>query len=169
MNDIEGAPDDLDLARGEAELSVATAQLRAAEPTRRTAEVAGRVRRAARATPRRGQLVRAAEPRAHLLVSTTVITTVLHHHLAPALREAAVQRVLTDVDSTHHLRSLTVELVVRYGVPINDVAAAAHAIVDATLDELLGSERASGPDVGRIRIVDVTTGDPRAVDPADEG
>lgn len=168
MSGIEDAPEDLDLVRGEAELSVATAQLRAVEPPTGTAEVAGRVRRVARAAPRRAQLVRAAEPRTHLLVSATVITAVLHERLAPALRDAAVRRVLIDVDAQQHLQSLTVELVVRYGVPIATIAPQAHAIVESTLDDLLGSGRATGPDLGTIHFVDVTTGDPRVVDPADE-
>ncbi|MGJ9423063.1 hypothetical protein [Aeromicrobium sp. CF3.5] len=168
MSDIDEVPDGLDLARGEADLSVATAQLRATAPPLDATTAAGRIRRAAHAAPRRTQMVRAAEPRRHLLISTSVITAVLHDQLAPALLDAAVRRVVIDVDPLHDLQSLTVELVVRYGVPVADDAARAHHTIEATLDDLLGPGRTSGPQIGHVHIVDVTTADPRIVDPADE-
>ncbi len=168
MSDIDETPDGVGLARGTADLSVATAQLRAGDPPPQTATVAGRVRAAAHAAPRRTQLVRAPAPREHLWISTSVITAVLHDRLAPALHDAAVRRVVIDVDRHDDLESLTVELVVRYGVPVADDAARARAAIDETLDDLLGSGRSSGELVGRVHITDVTVGDPRLVDPADE-
>lgn len=168
MSDIDEVPDGLDLARGEADLSVATAQLRATAAPQEASTAAARIRRAAHAAPRRTQMVRAAEPRRHLLVSTSVITAVLHDQLASTLLDAAVRRVVIEVDPLHDLQSLTVELVVRYGVPIADDAARARDTIEGTLDDLLGTGRTTGPEIGRVHVVDVTTADPRLVDPADE-
>ncbi len=168
MSDIDDVRAHPDLERGESELSAATAQLRAGDPPSQTAPVASRVRRAALAAPRLTQLVRAAEPRRDLWISTSVITAVLHDRLAPALLDSAVRRVAIEVDRQEDLESLTVEIVVRYGVPVADDATRARATIEATLDELLGTARSSRGAVGRVHVTDVTVGDPRLVDPADE-
>lgn len=168
MSDIH---DDGPSPVGELNLATATDQLRGGAADDTPSEVAGRIRRVARSAPRRSTLVRANPPHAYLRVSTLVITAALHERLAPLLDgDAAVRRVHTDVDRDHHLTSLVVDLVVRYGVSIATLGDRASRQVRDTLDEILGLDpsTATDPEIGRVHVVDVTVGDPSLVDPADE-
>lgn len=169
MTEPPSIPEDVDLARGEAALEAATAQLRDAAPTARTVEVADRILDRALSAPRRAVLVRTDDDL--LQVSSTAITALLHHALDDALRGAAVRRVGLDVDRDGRLAAATIDLVVQYGTVVADVAEQARTHVHRTLAAVLGPDLTSGGrsvTVGNVHVGDVTRGDPRVVDPLDE-
>jgi hypothetical protein len=154
-----------------ASLDAATAQLRD-RPLPRAVEIADAVLRRSLAAPRPAVLVRGRAGFAFLRVSSTVITALVQERLDGGLDGAAVSRVLLDVDRDQHLRSVTIELFVRFGTDILDQADHARLLAQAVLADVLGPEPAGAPTtdvlVGHVHVSDVTVGDPRLVDPGEE-
>jgi hypothetical protein len=171
MRNLEPVPEGVQLDRGEADLDVAAAQLRAL-PVPRVVEIADRVLERTLAAPRRAQLVRARPPHDHLEVSTLALTTLLRARLDESLVDAAVGRVLLDVSRDGRLEALTVELVVRYGTDVLVTADAARVLAREVLSGALGhaerSEDETVIELSHVHVSDVTVGDPHVVDPADE-
>lgn len=160
-------PEGVDLSRGEAQLTAAAEQLRDQPPHERISAAAGRVLQKTLSMSRRGVPVATTDDQ--LQVSSVALVAVLRDALDRGLVDAVVQRVKLDVDATV-LRSVRVELVVRYGAPVPDVTAVAQDVVRAVLVDVLGPGPAPGAaDVERhVHVADVTIGDPRLVDPHDE-
>lgn len=155
---------------GEA-LDRATDELRE-QPLPRVVEIADSVLRAAWSTPRRAMPVRARTPHDYLRVSSVVLTAVIREHVDSALSGAATNRIGLDIDREEQLESVTLELIVQFGLPILDLADRARVIVEDTLVELLGAPVADTPPVAvtitHVHVSDVTVGDPHLVDPTDE-
>jgi hypothetical protein len=156
---------------GAADLDLAIARLRRMSVPR-AVEIADVVLDAVLSTPRRAEHVRARQPHDHLEVSTIAITAELRARLDSALHGAAVGRVVPDVDRDGRLRTLTLELFVRYGTHILTLADEARLLTRDTLANLLGEETGSGDPVAvgvtHIHVSDVTVGDPALIDPADD-
>lgn len=164
---VEPVPAGVDLTRGEAQLEAAAEQLRTLPPTERAAQAAGRILRRALSAPRRAVPVATTDPQ--LEISSVAIVAVLRDALDRGLVDAAVQRIALDVDD-RVLRSVRVELVVRYRSPMPDVADVAQDVVRAALVDVLGAGPAPGADdVERhVHVADVTMADPRLTEPVDE-
>lgn len=169
MTGMEAVPDGIDLAQGEAALALAAAQLRTLPPPTRVVAVADRVLERALAAPRRAVLVDTDHD--DLRVSSVAIVALLREALDTGLTDAAVRRVTLDVGPDAVLAGVRVELVVRYLSSVPDIADRATALTLATLTDVLGDSPAPGAAdlVPHVHVGDVTLGDPRLVDPIDEG
>lgn len=149
-------------------LHAATDQLRNRTQTR-AVEIADDVLRNAMRATRRSLPVRAHPPYDFLRVSDQLIITTLGRRIDEVLADAAVGRVFLTVDREEALRELTIELFVRYGEVLLDVADQARVVIDDVLTEVLGATPAPIPVViSHVHVSDVSVGDPHLVDPGDE-
>jgi hypothetical protein len=167
MSELEEVPEGVDLARGEADLAAAVEQLRTQPPSERAHETAGRVLRAAMSAPRRAVVLDTAHD--GLQVSSVAVVALLRDALARALVDSAVRRIRLDHDGPT-LTRVTVEVVVRYGSSVPDLAAFVGQAVRSVLLDALGPGPAPGAAgvVDHVHVSDVTLGDPELVEPLDE-
>lgn len=165
MNDSDGIP-----ARGGSDLELAAAQLRD-RPLPDVVAVADRVLERALAAPRMSELVRAQPPHEQLRVSTVALVALLRHRIDNGLEHAVVRRAVCDVTRDARLEQLTVELIVRYGHDVRELAQRARLLTREVLEETLGLPADRGPAivVQHVHVGDVTVADPHLVDPTDEG
>jgi hypothetical protein len=165
VSDRPEQPEEVDDLPGSDVLRRATAALRAV-PLRRAVEIADEVLRRTLAAPRRAELVRSrVDP--SIQVSTIAIAAVLRADLDAALPDAAVQRVLPEVDDDGHLATLTLDLLVRYPEAVPEVADVAREVAAASLAGMIGAS-AVPVSVTHVHVSDITLGDPHVVDPGDE-
>ncbi len=149
-------------------LARATRQLRD-QHMPRAVEIADEVLKRSLEAPRPSMLVRSGPPHEHVRVSSTAITALLREQVDEALVDAAVGRVVLDVDRDEHLGSLTLELLVRFGTDILEVADEARALTRGVLADVLGVQATEAEVVVQhVHVSDVTVGDPHVVDPSDE-
>ena len=135
----------------------------------RAVEIADNVLRNALRSSRRSLPVRVAPPHDFVRVSDQVIITLLRRDIDATLEAAAVGRIRLIVDRDESMRELTIELVVKYGQVLLDVADQARTIADAVLARLLVSSAFTVEVVtSHVHISDITTDNPQLVDPTDE-
>lgn len=149
-------------------LEAASVELRV-RSSRRAVEIADHVLRNALRSSRRSLPVRMAAPHDYIRVSDQVIITLLRRAIDDALEGAAVGRIRLFVDPDATMRELTIELFVRYGRVLVDVADQARTIADAVLAQLLGGSQINVAVItSHVHISEITQGDPYLTDPADE-
>jgi hypothetical protein len=164
MSESDGIP-----VRGASDLELAAAQLRD-RPLPDVVAIADRVLEHALAAPRMSELVRAQPPHERLRVSTVALVALLRDRIDEGLEHAAVRRAVCEVSRDARLEQLTVELIVRYGHDIRELAERARVLAREVLGETLGIPAEGGPVivVQHVHVGDVTVADPHLVDPADE-
>ncbi len=167
MSELEEVPEGVDLARGEADLAAAAEQLRGRPPSQRSQETAARVLRAALSAPRRAVVLDTAHE--GLQVTSVTVVALLRDALQRTLVDAAVRRIRLDHDGPV-LTRVTVEVVVRYGSSVPDLAAFVGRTVRTVLLDALGAGPSPGAAgvVDHVHVADVTLGDPEQVEPLDE-
>ena len=136
----------------------------------RAVEIADDVLRNALRASRHSLPVRAHPPHDHVHVSDRVLVSTLRRRIDDALDTAAVGAVYLQVTPQEVLEELTVELVVRYGEVLLEVADRVRSIARSVLAEILGPPAARvGVEVTttHVHVSDVTVGDPHLVDPRD--
>lgn len=148
----------------------ATRQLRD-HAQRRAVEIADDVLQKALQASRHSLPVRAYPPHDQVHVSDQVLVSTLRQRIDDALDTAAVGAVYLRVTPGEVLQELTVELFVRYGEVLLEVADQARAIARAVLAQVLGPPAGTiGVEVvtTHVHISDVTVGDPHLTDPRDQ-
>lgn len=135
----------------------------------RAVEIADDVLRNAMSAHRGSLPVRANAPYDYVRVSDQVIIATLRRRIDAELRDATMGRAFLLVGRDGWLQELTIELFVRYGEVLLDVADQARVTADLVLTDLLGPTATPVPVVvSHVHVSDVTIGDPHLVDPGDE-
>lgn len=136
---------------------------------RRAMEVGSTVLAHVLAQPRRSMPVRANGVNAHIHVSEQVLVMVISKQVNAHVEGAAVGQVVVQSSLDEAVEKVLVELIGQYGRDLINIADQARNVVGTVLGDLLGSDDVDVQVVfTHLHVSDITLGDPKLVDPADE-